>query len=185
VIVHSIVTSPAGDSGEYKVRGQAAAERDPTTQGAFAQVVREELGWSPEVGRFHLFRVEVEEVTFIRWENESGDQFVTRWPSHVEFVRRGTSATSVGRQNPSRISSFEAVGQMPRMRDRTCRTTAHDNGWWTSTIPNAQDQAGCKSHTEAHQGVEPSRPTSLHRVPEEVGVRLTVAIDAVGGVLRQ
>jgi hypothetical protein len=96
VLVHSIVTSPAGDSGEYKVRGRAATEPDAATQGAFAAVVSEELGWNPEVGRFHLFWVDLEEVTFIRWETASGDQLVTRWPRHVEFVRRGTSATSVG-----------------------------------------------------------------------------------------
>jgi hypothetical protein len=100
VLVHSIVTSPAGDSGEYKVRGRAAAEHDPATQGSFASVVSQELGWNPEVGRFHLFRIDLEEVTFIRWESSSGDQYVTRWPSHVEFVRRGTSATSVGPPEP-------------------------------------------------------------------------------------
>jgi hypothetical protein len=100
VLVHSIVTSPAGDSGEYKVRGRAAAERDPATQAAFADVVSEELGWNPEVGRFHLFWVDLEDVTFIRWESASGDQFVTGWPRHVEFVRSGTSATSVGPPEP-------------------------------------------------------------------------------------
>jgi hypothetical protein len=100
VLVHSVVTSPSGEGGEYKVRGRAAPEPDPVTQGMFADVVSQELGWSPDVGRFHLFRVDVEEVTFIRWESGSGDQFVTHWPRLVEFVRRGTSATSVGPPEP-------------------------------------------------------------------------------------
>jgi hypothetical protein len=100
VLVHSIVTGPAGEAGEYKVRGRAAGELDPATQGAFAEAVSEELGWSPEVGRFHLFRVDLDEITFIRYESANGDQFVTRWPGHVEFVRRGTSATSVGPPEP-------------------------------------------------------------------------------------
>jgi hypothetical protein len=35
-------------------------------------------------------------VTFIRYEEHSGDEFITRWPKGGEFIRRGTSATSLG-----------------------------------------------------------------------------------------
>jgi hypothetical protein len=57
-------------------------------------------GGSPEVGRFHLFRVDVAEVTFIRWDDANNDQYVTRWPAAQEYVRRGTSATSNGAPEP-------------------------------------------------------------------------------------
>ena len=61
----------------------------------------EALPWSPDVGRFHLFRVEVEDVTFVRYDNRTGDQTVVRWPAGVEVVRRGTSATTVGEPQPT------------------------------------------------------------------------------------
>jgi hypothetical protein len=90
------VTSRDGAAGEYKVRGHAVEERSPLVQEGYADAVRSLIGWSPVPGRFHLFRVDIADVTFIRYEDESGDQFVTRWPEGGEFVRRGTSATSLG-----------------------------------------------------------------------------------------
>jgi hypothetical protein len=100
VLVHSIVTNPSGAEGEYKVRGRAAHVDEAAIQSAFAREVAERLGWAPEVGRFHLFRADVEDITFIRWDAATNDQFVTRWPDRVEFVRRGTSATSQGPPEP-------------------------------------------------------------------------------------
>jgi hypothetical protein len=100
VLVHSIVTSRDGGAGEYKVRGLAVLERGPVEQ-RYAEVCTRELGWSPVAGKFHLFRVDVLDVTYIRWAGDN-DQYVTRWPSGTEFVRRGTSATSVGPPEPMR-----------------------------------------------------------------------------------
>jgi Pyridoxamine 5'-phosphate oxidase len=100
VLVHSIVTSRDGAAGEYKVRGHAVPESDPGVQAGYAEAVRARLGWDPEPGRFHLFRVDVEDVTFIRYDDATGDQFVARWPVGGESVRRGTSATSVGESEP-------------------------------------------------------------------------------------
>ena len=102
VLVHSIITSRDGREGEVKLRGQVVAEPDPAVQVRYAAAVGEALGWSPQVGRFHLFRVEVADVTVLRYDDATGDQFVTRWPSGQEFVRRGTSATSVGEPEPRR-----------------------------------------------------------------------------------
>lgn len=99
-LVHSIVTSRNGAAGEFKVRGTAVPERAPEIQAQYAATVAVELGWKPEVGKFHLFRVAVEDVTFMRYDEPTGDQYVTRWPEGGEFVRRGTSATSLGRPEP-------------------------------------------------------------------------------------
>jgi hypothetical protein len=52
----------------------------------------------------------VDEVTFIRWDPATNDQFVTRWPRRLEFVRR-TSATSVGGPEPR--SELLAGGSAP------------------------------------------------------------------------
>jgi hypothetical protein len=102
VLVHSIITSRDGSEGEYKVRGIAQPEDDATVQHRYAAAVADELGWRPEPGRFHLFAVDITEVTVIRYDAATGDQFVARWPSNREFVRRGTSATTVGVAEPYR-----------------------------------------------------------------------------------
>ncbi len=100
VLVHSIVTSRVGTNGEYKLRGKAIAELEQRTQRHYAGVVAAQLGWQPVPGRFHLFRVDVIDVTFIRWDDSTNDQYVTRWPEGGEFVRRGTSPTSLGDPEP-------------------------------------------------------------------------------------
>src|SRR3954453_3361288 len=96
LLAHSIVTARDGAEGELKLRGRAIVEPDVEVQARYAAVVAEELGWSPEVGRFHLFEVDVEHVAYLRYDSDTGDQYVTVWPPGAEFVRRGTTATSVG-----------------------------------------------------------------------------------------
>jgi predicted pyridoxine 5'-phosphate oxidase superfamily flavin-nucleotide-binding protein len=93
ILVHSIVTSPDGRSGEYKVRGRAAREDDSALNDAAAAAVASEKDYRPVPGRFHLFRVDIDDIAFVRW-GEDNDQYVTRWPPGVEQLRRGTSATS-------------------------------------------------------------------------------------------
>jgi Pyridoxamine 5'-phosphate oxidase len=100
ILVHSIVTNRDGSEGEYKLRGRAAPEDDTKVLVDYAREVTARLGWTPEVGRFHLFRIDIEDVTLIRWDDRTNDQFVARWPAGVEFVRRGTSATSQGAEEP-------------------------------------------------------------------------------------
>ena len=102
VLVHSIVTRPDGGEGELKLRGTAEEVRDEARQRRYADAVAAALPWTPEVGRFHLFRVEVDDVTYVRYDNASGDQYVVRWPAGTESVRRGTSATTLGEPEPSR-----------------------------------------------------------------------------------
>jgi len=94
ILVHSIVTKRDGSDGEFKVRGRAIPITDPAEQESFARSILETLGWKPEPGRFHPFRVDVDEVTVMRWNDATNDQFVTRWPAMIEEVRRGTSAQS-------------------------------------------------------------------------------------------
>lgn len=93
VLVHSIVTSPDGREGEYKVRGGAVLEEDAAVNADIAAAIASEKDYTPVPGKFHLFRVDVDDVTFVRW-GEDNDQYLTRWPPGVEQVRRGTSATS-------------------------------------------------------------------------------------------
>ncbi len=97
-----MVTSRDGGAGEFKVRGAARAEHDPRVQHRYAEAVTAALGWGPTPGRFHLFAVDIDEVTYIRYDDPTGDQHVAMWPAGREFIRRGDSATSVGDPEPVR-----------------------------------------------------------------------------------
>jgi len=97
-LLHSIVTTREGTEGEVKLRGQAMAVDDLDARARYADAVAV-LGWRPEEPWFHLFRIEIEDVTLIRYA-PSGDQYVARWPAREEFLRRATSATSVGPPEP-------------------------------------------------------------------------------------
>ncbi|MFI6072491.1 pyridoxamine 5'-phosphate oxidase family protein [Actinoplanes sp. NPDC051343] len=101
VLVHSVITSRDGAEGEFKVRGVVRDQPDPEVQRRYAEAVAGALGWSPEPGRFRLFAVDVLGISVIRYDSSTGDQFVTRWPTGGEFVRRGTSATTLGPPSPA------------------------------------------------------------------------------------
>ncbi len=92
VLLHSIVSGPDEPEAELKVRGTARIEHDPTVQRRYAAA---NLGWNPTPGRFHLFRIDIDSVAFVRYD-PTGDQHVAVWPPGKEFVRRATSVTSVG-----------------------------------------------------------------------------------------
>ena len=100
ILVHSIVTGRDGAEGELKLRGTAREEREPRRQGRYAEAVAASLGWRPEPGRFHLFSLEISDVTFLRYHEPTGDQYLASWPPAREQVRRGTSATSLGEPEP-------------------------------------------------------------------------------------
>jgi hypothetical protein len=102
ILVHSIVTSRDGREGEFKLRGTAHAVTDPVLRRRYAAGVAASLGWQPEQGRFHLFGIDIHDVVFIRYDDATGDQYLAAWPPGDEFVRRGTSATSLGEAEPLR-----------------------------------------------------------------------------------
>jgi hypothetical protein len=110
VLVHSVITSRDGGEGEFKVRGVARSEPDPGVQERYAAAVGAALGWSPTPGSFRLFAVDVADISVIRYDSATGDQFVTRWPSGGEFVRRGTSATTLGPPSPTQDLLVGPVG---------------------------------------------------------------------------
>jgi hypothetical protein len=102
ILVHSVITSRDGAEGEVKLRGSARDEPDPAVQRRYAAAVAASLGWEPVPGRFHLFGVDIEQVTYVAYDpSGSGDQHVAMWPPGREFVRRATSATSVGEPEPA------------------------------------------------------------------------------------
>jgi hypothetical protein len=98
ILVHSISTTPDGSEGEVKLRGRAVPIDDLDARDRYCDAVTV-LGWRPEEPYFHLFRIDIADVTLIRYE-PTGDQHVARWPPGKEFVRRTTSPTSVGAEEP-------------------------------------------------------------------------------------
>ena len=99
LLVHGVVTSRDGADGEFKLRGTARNETDRSVHEAYARFVTETLPWSPTVGQFHLFAVEIESVAYLNYVD--GDQFLTTWPPGRETVRRLVTATSVGDPEPA------------------------------------------------------------------------------------
>jgi hypothetical protein len=100
VLVHSVITNRDGGAGEYKIRGTARGENSLDVQQRYAAAVSQALGWHPIPGQFRLFAVQINDITLVRYDDATGDQFVTRWPDGGEFVRRGTSATTLGSPEP-------------------------------------------------------------------------------------
>jgi hypothetical protein len=104
ILVHNIVTSRSGGGdGEVKVRGTVRPVDDRAVQERYAAAVAEAIGWQAVPGRFHLFAVDVEDVAYLRYDDDTGDQYTVMWPRGAEFVRRGTSATSVGEPEPVEV----------------------------------------------------------------------------------
>jgi hypothetical protein len=101
ILVHSVITGRDGGEGEFKVRGQASEVRDESVQVQYSDEVALALGWRPEPGKFHLFSVDIADVTFMRYGDATGDQYVTRWPPGREFIRRATASTAVGEPEPT------------------------------------------------------------------------------------
>ncbi|HEY2794680.1 MAG TPA: pyridoxamine 5'-phosphate oxidase family protein [Micromonosporaceae bacterium] len=101
ILIHSIVSGPDGGEGEFKIRGTADESTDHATQQRYATVVKQTIGWAAVPGRFHLFRIDAEELSHIGYD-KSGDQHVTLWPQGREYVRRATTPTSLGDAEPER-----------------------------------------------------------------------------------
>jgi hypothetical protein len=99
ILIHSIITTREGSDGEVKLRGHAVEIVDRDVRAGYCAAVST-LGWRPEEPWFHLFRIDIEDLTFIRYA-PSGDQYVVQWPARTEFVRHETSATSVGAPEPN------------------------------------------------------------------------------------
>jgi hypothetical protein len=100
ILVHNAVCNRDGQDGEFKLRGTARDETDVDVQRQYATQVAESLGWDPVPGKFHLFAIGFDDVTYVHYDGPTGDQYVTAWPPGREYVRRATSPTSVGKPEP-------------------------------------------------------------------------------------
>lgn len=111
--MHNVLTSRDGGDGEFKVRGRAVASEDPAVQLRYADAVAANLGWHPEPGRFHLWAIDIDDVTVIRYDDTTGDQYVARWPAGREFVRRGHVGDLGGRARAASGAAHRRVITLP------------------------------------------------------------------------
>ncbi len=100
-LLHTIVTGPE-PAAEVKVRGTAPAEGDRNVQERYAAAVSAGIGWRPVMGEFTLFVGDVEDVTYIGCDADTGGQHVVRWPASLEYVRPSATPTSLGPPRPVR-----------------------------------------------------------------------------------
>jgi hypothetical protein len=103
IVLNSIVTGPE-PGVEIKIVGGAIQEHKISVQERYASAAGEQLGWQPVVRRFALFRVEIEGVTYIGYDEATHGQHIARWPEGIEYIRAATSPTSLGpRQAVTRV----------------------------------------------------------------------------------
>jgi hypothetical protein len=88
-LVHSVVTSRAGDEGEFKLRGRAVPIEDPALREAYGDATEAEIGWRP-TGDFHLFSLDIAEAAFVIYEED--EQRTTRWTKDGGVTRKVGSA---------------------------------------------------------------------------------------------
>jgi len=92
-LVHSMVVDKSDPAGEFKLRGRALAVQDPEVVELYCQALQEKINWRPD-GPFHLFAVDIERITFIKYA-ENGDQLVREWRPGAppnERLRRWTGS---------------------------------------------------------------------------------------------
>jgi hypothetical protein len=99
IVLNSIVTGPEAGA-EIKIRGTAREEMNTAAQERYAAAVTAQIGWQPVVGRFTLFAVDIDDVTYIGYDPQTHGQHVARWPAGVEFLRPATTPTSLGPPEP-------------------------------------------------------------------------------------
>jgi hypothetical protein len=88
-LVHSVVTSRAGNEGEFKLRGRAVEVSDPSLRTAYGDATEAEIGWRP-TGDFHLFSLDIGDAAFVIYEED--EQRTTRWTKDAGVTRKVGSA---------------------------------------------------------------------------------------------
>lgn len=83
-VLHSIVTDPDANEGEFKLRGRAV----PADEDAYSRDIRERWRIGPKAP-LHVFRVDVLSAAWTTYEFAEGLMMVTRWdPSGGETETR-------------------------------------------------------------------------------------------------
>jgi hypothetical protein len=65
-VVHSALSNKDGTEGEFKVYGRAEAVDDVATRDRYCSALRVSTGWAPEGAEWHLWYVDIDQVSWFR-----------------------------------------------------------------------------------------------------------------------
>ncbi len=65
-VVHSTISDKAGTEGEFKVYGRAVAVDDLSTRERYCSELRVATGWAPEGHEWHLWYIDIDQVSWFR-----------------------------------------------------------------------------------------------------------------------
>jgi hypothetical protein len=83
LLLRNAVCTSTGDEVEINLRGRAVEIHDLELRQRYVAAVAERISWQEP--HFHLFVVQIESATLIRYGQ--GQQFVQLWPQGGEFTR--------------------------------------------------------------------------------------------------
>ncbi len=81
-VVHSTISDKDGSEGEFKVYGQAVAVDDQSTRGRYGHSLRQATGWAPEGDEWHLWYVDIDQVSWFRAAGDGGHETEVWRPGH-------------------------------------------------------------------------------------------------------
>jgi len=76
-LVQTVVCNRNDPAEDLKLRGHAVQIDDAGAVERYCQALKEAIDWRPE-GQFHLFALDIESATYIKYL-ENGDQQLTEW----------------------------------------------------------------------------------------------------------
>ncbi|MGH9122523.1 MAG: pyridoxamine 5'-phosphate oxidase family protein [Acidimicrobiales bacterium] len=65
-VVHSTVLDKSGSEGDFKAYGNALPVDEATERDAYCAAMRALTGWAPEGERWHLFRLDIQQVAWFQ-----------------------------------------------------------------------------------------------------------------------
>lgn len=85
VVVHSVTCNKDGTDGDIKLYGYARNIQEPVRRRAFQDAIRARINWAPEEPEFHLFAVDIEKASYMRFGER---QQIMTWDPAQGFRQR-------------------------------------------------------------------------------------------------
>jgi Pyridoxamine 5'-phosphate oxidase len=70
IAVLSVPPDRMAETGDVKLYGRVVDERDPDVRAKYRDEIRRRIDWAPDEPDFHLFSVDVEQASFIRFGHQ-------------------------------------------------------------------------------------------------------------------
>jgi hypothetical protein len=73
-VVHSTISDKDGRQGEFKVYGRAVAVDDLPARNRYCVALRAATGWAPEGDQWHLWCIDIDQVSWFRVLGDGGHE---------------------------------------------------------------------------------------------------------------